>query len=250
MAKTYAWVLEQEIADMARRNEETVRWILKQQERDMRERLMFAMCNMESRYWDLLETFDEDAEYHRKPRSGSHGFHGAPQAEMCAAIEEEIRRLQARRHEAEKCREAYGRRKILEEQRERERRKQRQEKGRAEREAAEKAAWKEYELRWESINSSESSDGELTFETIPWPQVARPRTVEDIRGTRIAMFLLSSQHSEGLSKKDRIRAALRRWHPDRFGRLLSRVRQEDRAKVEEGAGVVARCLNNMLERAA
>ncbi|KAI0812362.1 hypothetical protein BC629DRAFT_1472366 [Irpex lacteus] len=63
------------------------------------------------------------------------------------------------------------------------------------------------------------------------------------------MFILSSQHSEGLSMKDRVKSALRRWHPDRFGRILARVSDEDKGKVEEGAGIVARCLSNLLERA-
>lgn len=49
--------------------------------------------------------------------------------------------------------------------------------------------------------------------------------------------------------KDRVRSALRRWHPDRFGRILAKVRDEDKARVEEGVGLVVRCLNDLLERA-
>lgn len=237
---------------MARQNEETVRWILKQQERDLRERVRFAVWGMENKYWHVLEDLEEEflpEAHHRKAKTGGFGFPGAPHADMHTAFEEEIRIQQARRRETEKYRAAYERRKALEEQREKERRKQRQERGRAEREQAERVAWQDYEAKWNTLGSNESSDEELTFDTIPWPMITAPRTVEDIRPARITMFLLSPQHSVGQSRKDRIRTALRRWHPDRFGRILARVRDEDKARVEEGAGIVVRCLNNLLERA-
>ncbi|KAI0093375.1 hypothetical protein BDY19DRAFT_923445 [Irpex rosettiformis] len=83
---------------------------------------------------------------------------------------------------------------------------------------------------------------------MPWPMISPPHEVDDIRPARVAMFILSAQHSEGLSMKERVKNALRRWHPDRFSRLLARVSDEDKEKVEEGAGIVARCLSNLLER--
>lgn len=253
MAHTYARVVEQEIAEMSRQNEETVRWILRQQERDMRERLMSAASGMEYKYRHILD--DLEVEMARdahipKLKGDRRDRYGGPRfaVDMVNVIDEEIKRLQARRREAELYREAYERRKALEEERDRDRRRQRQERGRAEREQAERSAWQEYESRWAGLTANESSTDELTFELIPWPQVVPPKSVDDLKPARIAMFLLSSQHSTSQSKKDRIRSALRRWHPDRFSKILARVREEDKAKVEEGAGVVARCLNQLLER--
>lgn len=107
---------------------------------------------------------------------------------------------------------------------------------------------REYEDRWNHITVGAGISEHLTFQTMPWPMFSSPRALDDIRPAEIAMFLLSSQHSHDQSVKDRVRSALRRWHPDRFGRLLDRVREEDKASVAEGAGVVARCLSNLLER--
>ncbi|PCH43520.1 hypothetical protein WOLCODRAFT_33841, partial [Wolfiporia cocos MD-104 SS10] len=89
---------------------------------------------------------------------------------------------------------------------------------------------------------------QLTFGAIPWPMFSTPLMVEDITPARVAMFILSPMHSEAQSRKDKIRAALKRWHPDRFGRLLVRVEEHDRESVTEGVGVVVRCLNNLLAR--
>lgn len=247
----YAWMMEKEIEEMARQNEETVRWILKQQERDMRDRLMFAMWRMEHRYQHVVEEVEEEmaanARYQKHGRDRPYFSKSTP-IDADAALEEEIKRLQARKRETERCRAAYERRKALEEQRERERRKERIERGKAAREQAERSAWQEYETKWSSLLSSDDTDHPLTFDMIPWPLIIPPKDVDDLRPGRIAIFLFSAQHSAGQSRKDRIRAALRRWHPDRFGRILARVEEGNKAKVEEGAGAVVRCLNNLLER--
>ena len=63
------------------------------------------------------------------------------------------------------------------------------------------------------------------------------------------MFVLSPLHP-GERRREKVRNALRRWHPDRFGRLSPRLKEEDREAIEEGMGTVARCLNDLLERAS
>ncbi|KAH9994920.1 hypothetical protein BJV74DRAFT_770149, partial [Russula compacta] len=91
----------------------------------------------------------------------------------------------------------------------------------------------------------------LTFERIPWPvaEVPLDRSLDVLlRPDAIRQFLLSPTHSPDLSPRDRIRAALRRWHPDKFARVLSQVMESDRDIVAEGMGIVVRCLNDMLER--
>jgi hypothetical protein len=71
---------------------------------------------------------------------------------------------------------------------------------------------------------------------------------ELLRPEAIREFLLSPAHSPEVSSKDRIRTALRRWHPDKFARLLGLVVESDRDAVADGVGIVVRCLNEMLER--
>ncbi len=251
MAKTYDWVMDQEIAEMSRRNDESVQWIRKQQERDRRERLRFPGMGLPDHgfYVRILDELDEAEDRHRQRIRGERVRLRAAylQQEIDRAVYEELHRLQDKRREAERCRAAYERRKAVEEERERERKKQQHE--RAHRADLEKRKWKEYEDRWTRITSAEGNSETLTFATMPWPMVFSPKDVDDIRPARIAMFILSSQHSEGLSMKDRVKSALRRWHPDRFGRIIARVSDEDKGKVEEGAGIVARCLSNLLERA-
>ncbi|KAL6307869.1 hypothetical protein BKA93DRAFT_698648, partial [Sparassis latifolia] len=116
----------------------------------------------------------------------------------------------------------------------------------ARRDDAEREAWNTYEDRWTTLGGDSSEP--LSFRDIPWPMVYQPQAVAEITPGRIVMFLLSPLHSDTLSRKDRIRKALRRWHPDRLVRVLARVAEDDKAKVEEGVGVVVRCLNNLLER--
>ena len=99
------------------------------------------------------------------------------------------------------------------------------------------------ERRWTAI-ASES--GQLKFKSVPWPTTVPPRNVAEITPATVARFIFSPAHSQGMSRKERIRSALRRWHPDRFGRVLNRVVEKDKAAVERGVGIVVRCLNDLL----
>ena len=246
VAKTYAWVVEQEFAEMAKKNEDTVRWIHMQQDRARRERIMFEVFGDEEGYYCCAnDLVDEEIAFINRCRKPSRSPY---QQEMDQMIYEELRRLRAQRAETERCRAAYERRKTMEDERERRRMMKRQAEM-ARQEAGERVAWENYESRWNRLASTDTSSEPLSFQMIPWPMITPPRTVEDIRPARVTMFVLSPHHSQGQTIKDRVRNALRRWHPDRFGRLLARVKDEDKAKVEQGVGIVARCLNELLERA-
>ncbi|KAG9221045.1 hypothetical protein CCMSSC00406_0005516 [Pleurotus cornucopiae] len=121
---------------------------------------------------------------------------------------------------------------------------------RKERAQADKAtvdAWREYEERWKALASQTDP---LTFASIPWPVVLPPTTPTGITSAAIVLFLYSPLHSPGQSRKDRIRHAQLRWHPDRFRKVLERVAETDREAVEEGVGIVARCLNDLMAREA
>jgi hypothetical protein len=137
-------------------------------------------------------------------------------------------------------------------------------------------AYARYEEKWASLGSLKT----IRFSDIPWPvytsalttpsspysalaqqngpKAPKPITsIEQLTTTTIAAFILSPFHSETKSRKDRIKAELLRWHPDRFnGRFLSKVKDEvlagaeesEREKVKNCVGEVARCLSDMLTK--
>ena len=117
-------------------------------------------------------------------------------------------------------------------------------------------AWRGYEARWESMLAPLSRE-RITFATVPWPILNPPKSYADGDGLAtlttlsIAQFLLSPDHSPGTPARDRLRAAIRRWHSDKFGRFAARMRSEDgedeAGRIMEGVGVVARALTQLLE---
>ena len=159
-----------------------------------------------------------------------------------ARIQEELRKIDARfeeKREAERReRAAQSKRRAHEEQ-------TREEKRARDRAKSDKLmvdAWTNYESRWTTLMSSSDP---LDFKTIPWPVTKLASSPIDLTPEAISTFLFSELHSLQLSRKERIRSAQLRWHPDRFRRLMGRVKAEDKAKVEEAVGNVARCLNDL-----
>ncbi|KAL5528421.1 hypothetical protein ACEPAF_7557 [Sanghuangporus sanghuang] len=167
----------------------------------------------------------------------------AREAERTRLIQNEVRRIQARllmQREAERLR-------MLEEmclgRADEERGRARRAKAIANRTTAN--AWMVYEENWAAISSSSDP---LSFSSIPWPTLSRPSDPSSITLQAISAFLLSDTHSNTLTPRERIKEALRRWHPDRFVRFLRRVPPEGQSMVEEAVGIVARCLNELLSR--
>jgi hypothetical protein len=148
----------------------------------------------------------------------------------------------ARKEEQRKAREETAR---LERQRETERKIKRElREGRRRREA-----WDYYETRWKRCTDAEVADQSLTFQDIPWPVFTVPSATENLTTERISVFLLYGLDGETETKtrKERIREALLRWHPDKFeGRMGAKLDTRDRDKVLDGVGIVARCLNELM----
>ena len=170
----------------------------------------------------------------------------ADAARRAAAVAEEARRRRLAKQQQQQQRE---RERALREER------RRVERIRRAREIA--SAWSSYEARWGLLSQRQQLAAlpPLTFERIPWPVAAAVEPVDgrtsldELLGPEaIREFLLSPAHSPDVVSKDRIRAALRRWHPDKFARVLSQVVESDKDAVAEGMGIVVRCLNEMLER--
>ena len=102
-----------------------------------------------------------------------------------------------------------------------------------------------HDHQWAAISNSD----ELFWHDFPWPVRKPPKDPEDLTSTRIVAYVLSQYYPGGESKssKDRIKEHIKEWHPDRFEtKYLPKVVQEDREKVQEGARVVVRVLNEML----
>ena len=218
VAYAFSWIQEQEIEEMMKKNRETVEWVLRQQQRFVRDQVSYALD-------DIYRSFEMEMETEMDTESW-----------LAQAREESARRARRRaRREVEMA-------KML--QREAEKRKK--EHGEKHRKAkATIKAWKGYEERWAAISGK--SEERLSFAKMPWPTTTPPKDAASITKDGIREFLLSRHHSKDVSNKDRVRAALKLWHPDKFKRTLDRVEGEDRALVEEAAGVVARCLNGLME---
>jgi hypothetical protein len=103
--------------------------------------------------------------------------------------------------------------------------------------------WNAYESGWAAMTTAT----QLRFRSIPWPTLNPVSSPEMLLPIQIAAFILNPQHSQGKSRKDRLREALLRWHPDRFeSKWLNKVAEEDRDSVKEGVGCVVRALNDLL----
>lgn len=119
--------------------------------------------------------------------------------------------------------------------------------------------WEAYEKAWKSLPRLINSR-ELTFHDIPWP-IAIPEQdgtkknsqkrkigVRDLTPVAIEEFLTDVLRVRGtkISKKERIRASLLRWHPDKMTSIVSRVAEDDIEEVKKGVAAVAAALSTRL----
>ena len=96
-----------------------------------------------------------------------------------------------------------------------------------------------HEARWRAMQSSTAP---IAFVEFPWPLKERMPN-SDLSGlTRCAVskFLFESLEvrTNRMTKRERIRSSLLRWHPDKMSVVLSRVIPEDLELVREGIHVV------------
>jgi hypothetical protein len=235
-ASTYTWMVEQELAALSKETSETRQWVFEQQV-----------------HFGLLSKDGTRRTAKKRPRNVEPA--GREHDEETAWLKARLRTVQ-RNAERIQLQEEFDRMEARWRERvNREERRRRQEhqwaeeqKARAEKEKGlerrrQEEAWETYEHRWAAIQSNGSP---LKFKSIPWPTTSPPRDVREITPAAIAKFILSPAHSRGISRKERIKGALRRWHPDRFGRILNRVDVKEKGAVERGVGIVARCLNELL----
>ena len=115
----------------------------------------------------------------------------------------------------------------------------------------------DYEARWDTLQfTSTTTEQPLTFRDIPWPCYAlyspsdrQSFSLDDLTVGSISEFLFrSSIEPAGTTQKiKKIKETLLRFHPDKFeSRVISRVPEAERTKVQEGAGIVVRALNELM----
>lgn len=161
-------------------------------------------------------------------------------------IEAMERRRAARREEDRK-------REVERERREREekRRIKKLEKMRGKAEEDDKARMrKEWRVAVGSWDKSKAED--IGFGDVPWPvySVGRVR-VADLTLENVKSFLwaLAEDEAKGDDGRRRVlRDAIRLFHPDRFNRVLPRVKELDRELVMEGVELVSRLINDLLSK--
>ena len=233
---TYTWIVEEELKTISKEISETRQWVFEQQA-----------------YFGLLPKGGTRRTAEKRPRDAgladrdldekaarsNERLRAADRFAERSQLQEEFDKMEARWQERIG---REGRRRRQEQQWAEEQRERAERQKQSERRSQEEA-WKAYERRWTTIASG---SGQLKFKSIPWPTTVAPRNVGEITPDAIKKFVFSPAHSEGMSRKERIKSALRRWHPDRFGRVLSRVGEKDKGAVERGVGIVARCLNELL----
>ncbi|CAK5272735.1 unnamed protein product [Mycena citricolor] len=125
--------------------------------------------------------------------------------------------------------------------------------------AVEKAVmerWDAYEARWAALRGSNTAAAShdqgtsMRFADVPWPVVSDGRGsvgVGDLTTEKIEEFLFASLKVRGatVTKKERIRSSLLRWHPDKMTAILSRVADEDAEIVRSGIHAVVLCLHQL-----
>ncbi|KAF8630648.1 hypothetical protein AX15_002798 [Amanita polypyramis BW_CC] len=242
MAHAYAWVDDYDCGRRDNQNRKTEQWVLEQRVyfNHGHQQPIGAKAQRQKAWDEVVYTYELKSDEWKRREAEIR--HRVVQREVARVriVQEELRRTEERirqKREAERQRIVEERAKIFQEKRERVKRE------RVKLEKVVTDAWTSYETQWAAMQASSDP---LTFSSIPWPLLSVPDTPESMAPADIASFLLSPLHSQSRTSRERIRSAQLRWHPDRFRRFMGRVDEADKAAVEEGVGVVARCLNDLM----
>ncbi|THV05141.1 hypothetical protein K435DRAFT_647964 [Dendrothele bispora CBS 962.96] len=138
-------------------------------------------------------------------------------------------------------------------------------------------AREEYNERWKQLLApvpAGEPDITLGFDDVPWPiasaQQQKPSkkgnstskaievSLNDLTRDAISLFLFSTtvssvpssnQERSKKDRKDKLRETFLRFHPDKFeGRVMPRVKEDERDRVRQALGIVVRALNDLMEQ--
>jgi hypothetical protein len=108
-------------------------------------------------------------------------------------------------------------------------------------------AWRGYQHRWAALAQATVFGAPLTYAAVPWPVAGAPFHPAALTPGRIAEFVLAPVHSAGKPAMERLRDAMKLWHPDKWeGRLMGVVAVGEQAVVREGIAMVARGLIELM----
>ncbi|KAI0795386.1 hypothetical protein C8Q75DRAFT_447457 [Abortiporus biennis] len=104
--------------------------------------------------------------------------------------------------------------------------------------------WNAYEKSWRIVTTS---DRPIKWSDIPWPVHKHPTTVDELTPDAIAEFIFSPLKVRAATgtRKEKIRASLLRWHPDKLSSVLARVINEEKELVREGVNTVCIALRKL-----
>ncbi|PPQ97370.1 hypothetical protein CVT26_006604 [Gymnopilus dilepis] len=236
MTQAYTWAAEEAMTKGTKRRFKTDDWVREQQILYNPKQSSYDLPatrtqkHRRDEWEELVYTYEIEAEQWMREEERARRV-AVEREKARARIQEELRRIEARfqqKREAERREREEARQRAYAEQLEKEKR------DRAKLDKLILNAWDNYEKRWTSMTTSTEP---LEFRKIPWPLILPPRNTDDITQDAMVALLFSPLHSQKQTRKDRIRSAQLRWHPDRFRRHLDRVAEKDRAAVEEGVGM-------------
>jgi hypothetical protein len=114
-----------------------------------------------------------------------------------------------------------------------------------------------YRRRWVELLESKPQSADLGFGNIPWPVGGGGApNISELTAEAISAFLFIPDEKQGLddagrvrTRKEELRGLMLRFHPDKFeGRVMPRVRHEEKAAVREGANAVTRAVTALMEQ--
>ena len=109
-----------------------------------------------------------------------------------------------------------------------------------------------YERHWVGLLGSKSTSADLGFGDVPWPVSDKSPSISEITAEAVSSFLFlpGEGHDEAGSwsaRKEDLRGTILRFHPDKFeGRVIPRIKEEDRAAVREGVNAVTRAVTALM----
>lgn len=104
-----------------------------------------------------------------------------------------------------------------------------------------------YTAKWEALKGDVPL---LHFSQLPWPVLPEITQPEELTYTLLKEFVFhpSRPNFEGKTQKDRLRAEMLKWHPDKFdSKVLCKVLDWQHEAVRDGAGRVVRLLTQMMD---
>jgi hypothetical protein len=106
-----------------------------------------------------------------------------------------------------------------------------------------------YDNEWDALKNDNFELKEpIHFAQMPWPVLAHVTHPYQITYAAVEEFLFHPLRT-AKSPKDRLRAEIMKWHPDKFDRkILSKVVVEQIDLVREASGHVARILTQMMTK--